>query len=42
MQEQVDREAIAITLKASKLTAKVLAVVFKAVVRKIQKVSTPK
>ena len=37
MQEQIDREAIAISLKASKLTAQVLAKVFMAVVRKIQK-----
>ena len=37
MQEQIDRESIAITLKASKLTAKVLSKVFMALVRKIQK-----
>jgi hypothetical protein len=38
LQEQLDREAIGITLKASRLTAKALAAAFKAVVRKIQKV----
>ena len=37
MQEQVDREAIAITLKTSKLTAQVLAKIFVAVVKKIEK-----
>ena len=37
MQEQIDREAIAITLKASKLTAKGLAKALAALVRKIQK-----
>ena len=37
MQEQIDRESIAITLKASKLTAQVLAKTFMAVVHKIQK-----
>lgn len=37
MQEQIDREAIAITLKSSRLTAKVLAKVLMAVGRKIQK-----
>ena len=37
MQEQVEREAIAVTLKASKLTAKGLAKALMAVVRKIQK-----
>ena len=37
MQEQVDREAIAITVKASKLTAQVLAKIFVAVVKKIEK-----
>ena len=37
MQEQIDKEAIAITLKASKLTALVLGKVFMAVVQKIQK-----
>jgi len=37
LQEQIDRESIAITLKASKLTAQVLAKAFMAVVRKIQK-----
>ena len=36
MQEQVDREAIAITVKASKLTAQALAKAFMAVVRKIK------
>ena len=46
MQEQIDREAIAITVKASKLTGRVLAKVFTKVLRKIQKVhraaQTPK
>ena len=37
MQEQIDREAIAITLKSSKLSAKVLAKAFMLVVNKIQK-----
>lgn len=37
MQEQIDREAVAISLKASRLTAKVLAKVLMAVGRKIQK-----
>ena len=37
MQEQIDRESIAITLKSSKLTARVLAKALMAVVRKIQK-----
>jgi hypothetical protein len=37
LQEQIDREAIAISVKASKLTARVLAKAFTAVVRKIQK-----
>ena len=37
MQEQTEREAIAITVKASKLTAQVLAKVLMALVRKIQK-----
>jgi hypothetical protein len=37
LQEQIDREAIGITLKASRLTAKGLAKAFMAVVRKIQK-----
>jgi hypothetical protein len=37
LQEQVDREAIGITLKASRLTAKGLAVVLSAVARNIQK-----
>ena len=38
MQEQIDREAIAITLKTSKLTGKALAKAFAAVVRKIKKI----
>jgi hypothetical protein len=37
LQEQVDREAIAVTLKASKLTAKGLAKALAALARKIQK-----
>ena len=37
MQEQIDREAIGITLKASRLTAKVLAKALLVVARKIQK-----
>ena len=37
MQEQIDREAIAITVKASKLTAQVLGKILAAVGRKIQK-----
>lgn len=37
MQEQVDREAIAVTLKASKLTAKGLAKALSALARTIQK-----
>lgn len=37
MQEQVDREAIAISLRASKLTAQTLAKALAAVLRKIQK-----
>lgn len=37
MQEQIDREAVAITVKASKLTARTLAKVLAAVGRKIQK-----
>ena len=37
MQEQIDREAVAVTLKASKLTAQVLAKALAAVVKKIQK-----
>jgi len=37
LQEQIDRESVAITLKASKLTAKVLGKAFMAVVHKIQK-----
>jgi len=37
LQEQIDRESIAITLKASKLTAQVLAKAFVAVVKKIHK-----
>ncbi|MDL2273925.1 PcfB family protein [Oscillospiraceae bacterium OttesenSCG-928-G22] len=37
MQEQIDREAVAVTVKASKLTAQVLAKVLSAVGRKIQK-----
>jgi hypothetical protein len=37
LQEQIEREAVAITVKASKLTAQVLAKVFMAVVKKIQK-----
>ena len=37
MQEQIEREAIAVTLRASRLTARVLAKALAAVVRKIQK-----
>ena len=37
MQEQIDREAVAVTLKTSKLTAKGLAQVLAALARKIQK-----
>lgn len=37
MQEQVDREAIAITVKASKLTGRALAKVFMAALRQAQK-----
>ena len=37
MQEQIDREAVAITVKASKLTAKVLAVLLKKVGQRIAK-----
>ena len=37
MQEQIDREAIAITARASKLTAQALARALNAVMRKIQK-----
>jgi len=37
MQEQIDREAIAITVKASKLTGRVLAKVFMAALRQAQK-----
>ena len=37
MQEQIDRESIAITVKASKLTGKVLLVVFRSVGRGIAK-----
>jgi len=37
LQEQIDRESIAITLKASKLTGQILSKAFLAVVRKIQK-----
>ena len=37
MQEQIDREAIAIVVKASKLTSQALAKAFEAVLRKIQK-----
>jgi len=37
LQEQIDREAVAVTVKASKLTAQVLAKVLSAVGKKIQK-----